>query len=121
MIYKALALQTTCFTVNKAANRAEAETIMTATIERINAQIRASKAFIGQDLKLVVLPEYFLTGFPMGETMAQWQAKACIPMQGEIYDLLGKMAQDNGIYLSGNAYELDENFPDLYFQTSMIV
>jgi predicted amidohydrolase len=121
MIYKALALQTTCFTVNKATNRAEAEAIMKATIERIHNQIRASKAFIGQDLKLVVLPEYFLTGFPMGETMAQWQAKACIPMQGEIYDLLGKVARENGVYLSGNAYELDDNFPDLYFQTSFIL
>ena len=121
MIYKALALQTTCFTVNNATTQAEVEAIMTATIERISAQIRASKAFIGQDLKLVVLPEYFLTGFPMGETMAQWQAKACIPMQGKIYDLLGKMARDNGIYLSGNAYELDKNFPELYFQTSFIL
>jgi predicted amidohydrolase len=121
MIYKALALQTTCFTVNKTSHQNEAEAIMTATIERINAQIRASKAFIGQDLKLVVLPEYFLTGFPTGETMAQWQAKACISMHGKIYDLLGKMAQDNQVFLSGNAYELDENFPNLYFQTSFIL
>jgi predicted amidohydrolase len=120
MIYKALALQTTCFTVNKAADKTAAEAIMSATIERVNGQIRASKAFIGQDLKLVVLPEYFLTGFPMGETFEQWRDKACLEMDGKIYEKIGKMAADNGVFLSGNAYELDPNFPDLYFQTSFI-
>ena len=120
MIYKALALQTTCFTVNKAADKTAAEAIMSTTIDRINGQIRASKAFIGPDLKLVVLPEYFLTGFPMGETFAQWRDKACLEMNGKIYEKIGKMAADNGVFLSGNAYELDPNFPDLYFQTSFI-
>ncbi len=120
MIYKALALQTTCFTVNKAADKTAAEAIMLATIDRINGQIRASKAFIGQDLKLVVLPEYFLTGFPMGETFEQWRDKACLEMDGKIYAKIGKMASDNGVFLSGNAYELDPNFPELYFQTSFI-
>ena len=121
MIYKALALQTTCFAVNKATEKTAAEAIMSATIDRINAQIRASKAFIGQDLKLVVLPEYFLTGFPMGETFDQWKNKACLEINGKIYEKLGKIAADNGIFLSGNAYELDPNFPDLYFQTSFIL
>jgi predicted amidohydrolase len=121
MIYKALALQTTCFTVNKAKNRAEAQPIMDATIQRVGDQIRASKAFIGQDLKLVVLPEYFLTGFPMGESIAAWQEKACLDMQGSEYAALGKIAADNGIYLSGNVYENDPHFPNLYFQTSFIL
>jgi predicted amidohydrolase len=120
MIYKTLALQTTCFTVNKAADKTAAEAIMSSTIERINGQIRASKAFIGQDLMLVVLPEYFLTGFPMGETFEQWRDKACLEIDGNIYKKIGKMASDNGIFLSGNAYELDPNFPELYFQTSFI-
>jgi predicted amidohydrolase len=120
-MYKALALQTTCFTVNKTQNAAEAESLMLQSINRINAQIRASKAFIGQDLKLVVLPEYFLTGFPMGETIAQWREKACIPMDGKIYDALGKVARDNKVFLSGNVYETDENFPNLYFQASFIL
>ena len=120
MIYKALALQTTCFTVNKATDRTAAEAIMSTTIDRVNGQIRASKAFVGQDVKLVVLPEYFLTGFPMGETFAEWRDKACLEMGGKIYEKIGKMAADNGVFLSGNAYELDPNFPELYFQTSFI-
>jgi predicted amidohydrolase len=121
MIYKALALQTTCFTVNKVKDRSEAQPIMDATMARINAQIRASKAFIGQDLKLVVLPEYFLTGFPMGESIAAWYEKGCLDMDGSEYATLGKIAVDNGIYLSGNVYERDPNFPKLYFQTSFII
>ena len=75
--YKALALQTTCFAVNNCKNRVEADAKNRHTLQRLAAQIRASKAFIGQDLKLVVLPEYFLSGFPMGETMDAWREKAC--------------------------------------------
>lgn len=119
--YKALALQATCQAINSCIDRDEASKNMMATIETIGKQIKASKAFIGQDLKLVVLPEYFLTGFPMGETMKQWKEKACIAMDGEEYAALKKIAVEAQIFLSGNVYELDKNFPDLYFQTSFII
>jgi len=95
--------------------------MMLQTLDRLDAQIRASKAFIGQDTKLVVLPEYFLTSFPLGETMPQWRDKACLEIDGRIYDRVGEIAQKHSIFLSGNAYELDPHFPKLYFQTSFIV
>lgn len=117
--YKALALQCSCEAVNRH-DIIEARLKIRAAIVKTNKQIKASKGFIGQDLKLVVLPEYFLTGFPMGESIAEWQEKACIEMNGEEYDLLNKVAADNNIYLSGNVYETDKHFPDLYFQTSFI-
>lgn len=94
---------------------------MLESVRKIHAQIKASKAFIGQDLQLVVLPEYFLTGFPMGESTAEWQDKACIHPKDEIYGALQHLAQDCGIYLSGNVYELDDHFQQLYFQTSFII
>jgi predicted amidohydrolase len=119
--YKALALQITCDTINSCITRNEAEIVFKKTFSKINTQISASKAFIGQDLKLVVLPEYFLTGFPMGETIEQWRVKACIKMDGWEYEELGKIASQNQIYLSANAYELDPNFPKIYFQTSFII
>ena len=75
MRYKALALQITCDTVNSCQSKQEVDGVYRKTFNKINAQIRASKVFIGQDLKLVVLPEYFLTGFPMGETIEQWREK----------------------------------------------
>ena len=58
------------------------------TIARVGKQIKASKVFIGADLKLVVLPEYFLTGFPMGESMEEWRKKGCIDMEGDVYDAI---------------------------------
>ena len=119
--YKALALQITCDTINSCQSKEEVEIVFRKTFTKINAQIKASKAFIGQDLKLVVLPEYFLTGFPMGETIEQWREKACLKMDGWEYEELGKIAVQNQIYLSGNVYELDPNFPKIYFQTSFII
>lgn len=119
--YRAIALQTKCFAVNYAKSKAEAAAIIKQTVERLAKQIYASIQFVGQDVKLVVLPEYFLTGFPMGESIEAWREKACLEIGGETYELLGRIAQERKIFLSGNAYELDENFPELYFQTSFII
>lgn len=119
--YRALALQVTCDAVNQLKDPSEIRAKMMATIERVSLQIKASINFIGKDTKLVVLPEYFLTGFPMGEMIEEWKIKACIEMNGPEYEALGKIAQDQQIYLSGNVYELDPHFPDLYFQTSFLI
>lgn len=119
-LYKALALQITCKAVNEL-SVADAKKQMLSTVAQVGKQIKASKAFIGQDVKLVVLPEYFLTGFPMGETIEQWKEKACIHPNDEVYAAIKKVAIDNNIFLSGNAYELDDHFTNLYFQTSFII
>lgn len=121
MRYKALALQVTCQTVNSCRNRAEAQPIMNQTLDRLEGQIAASMAFLGKDTKLVVLPEYFLTGFPMGESIEAWQEKASLDMDGPEYARMGQICQKLQIYLSGNVYENDPHFPDIYFQTSFIV
>lgn len=92
-----------------------------ANIDRIGAAIGASKAFIGQDLRLVVLPEYFATSYPLGETIPGWAAKAAFAIDGAEYARLARVAQDHAIFLSGNAYEIDPHFPELYFQTSFIM
>ncbi|MBX9732539.1 MAG: hypothetical protein K2X37_00615 [Chitinophagaceae bacterium] len=119
--YKALALQVTTEAVNSCANYASAKEKMMHALSRIGKQIKASKAFIGQDLRLVVLPEYFLTGFPMGESMEEWRDKGCIDMEGDIYDAIKQAAIDAQIFLSGNVYERDPHFPDLYFQACFII
>ncbi|MBD2198995.1 MULTISPECIES: nitrilase-related carbon-nitrogen hydrolase [Calothrix] len=119
--YRALALQVTCHAVNQASDRTEARALMQNTINRLSQQIAASLAFIGFDCKLIVLPEYFLTGFPLGESLAVWADKACLEMHGAEYEALGKIAQKHRIFLAGNAYELDPNFPELYFQTCFVI
>lgn len=119
--YRALALQLTCHAVNQAIDRQEARSLMQQAIARISSQIAASIAFIGADCRLVVLPEYFLTGFPLGEPFASWADKACLEMAGAEYEALGKIAQKYRIFLAGNAYELDSHFPNLYFQTCFVI
>ncbi len=118
--YAALALQTRCDTVNRLPDT-EVRNAMLASIDRVTDQIHAAKAFIGPDLKLVVLPEYFMTGYPLGDTIEGWANKAAISEGGAEYDALSKAAEANGVYLCGNAYETDPHFPGLYFQTCFIV
>ena len=118
--YYALALQVRCRSVNRL-GIAEARRSIHTAIATCGAQITASRAFIGSDTRLVVLPEYFLTGFPLGESIADWARKAALDMDGAEYDALGKICQDNKLFLSGNAYERDPKFPGLYFQTSFII
>jgi deaminated glutathione amidase len=117
--YKALALQTNCYAINAIENNFLQHRLK--IIERVGKQIKASKQFIGQDVKLVVLPEYFTTGFPMGETIEQWQTKGCIANGSEEYKAMADIAIENNIFVSGNWYELDEHFTSIYFQTSFII
>lgn len=119
--FRAVALQVTCHAVNQATDRQEARSLMQNTINRLARQIAASLAFIGSDCRLIVLPEYFLTGFPMGESLAVWGEKACLEMAGAEYEALSNIAQKYSIFLAGNAYELDPNFPGLYFQTCFVI
>jgi predicted amidohydrolase len=119
--YRALALQTRCDSVSAMSSPDEARAAMTATIARISDQVFASKQFLGPDVALVVLPEYFLTGFPMGDPTEVWMAKAALDTDGREYELLGAAAQRSRVYLAGNTYELDAHFPGLFFQTSFII
>ncbi len=94
---------------------------MLETIYGIGAQIRAAKAFTGPDVRLVVLPEYFLTSYPAGEPIPVWRDLAAIQFDGPEYQALGKVASDNKIFLAGNTYEVDPYFPDIYFQTCFLI
>ncbi len=119
--YGALALQIKVQATAQCADVASCRQQINASLERVAAQVAASKAFIGPHLRLVVLPEYFLTGYPMGETAAAWRARGCVAVDGPEYERIGAIASANGLFLAGNLYETDSHFPDLYFQTSFIV
>lgn len=118
--YTALALQTRCDAVNPL-DKAGARDAMLASIARIDDQIRGSLVLTGPSLRLVVLPEYFMTGYPVGETIEGWADKAAIAVGGPEYDALSALAQKHNIWLSGNAYEADSNFPGYYFQVCFII
>lgn len=116
-----MCMQVKCHAVSQVSDPAEARAIMRQSLERLRGQILASAAFVGPDCRLVVLPEYFLTGFPMGDSIAGWAQKAALEMSGPEYEYLGRIARDGGLYLAGNAYEVDPAFPELYFQTCFLI
>lgn len=119
--YSALAIQITCQAVNACQSTEEARAQIFSSIDRVARQVAAAKAFIGPGLKLVVLPEYFLTSYPQGESIEYWRQIGCIDPDGPEREALATIASDQGVYLSGNAYETDPHFPSLYFQTSFIL
>jgi predicted amidohydrolase len=121
LAYRALALQVACRAVNRCPDRAAARAQMSATLQRIGRHVGAAKGFHGQDVRLVVLPEYFLTGYPMAESIPEWADKAALAPDGPEYDALAGIASANDVFLSGNAYETDPAFPGIYFQASFVI
>lgn len=123
--YAALALQIRTACVNDCRDRASARARMQQNIEHAGRSLIASKAFVrqfsGSEVRLAVMPEYFLTGFPMGETIPEWRDKAALELDGPEYRMLADIARSCDLYLAGNAYEVDPNFPELYFQCCFIL
>jgi predicted amidohydrolase len=123
--YGALALQFATACVNDCGDRDAARQRMRENLARVGASVAASKGFIRQysgiETKLVVLPEYFLTGFPLGESVPVWRDKAALAIDGPEYRALAEIAARSDVYLAGNAYEIDPHFPELYFQTCFII
>jgi predicted amidohydrolase len=121
-VYRALALQVKCVAVSRAADRAEARAVMARSLARVRENVTAAVAWLGRgEDALVVLPEYFLTSFPTGEAVPAWAEKAALEMDGPEYQALGRMAEENGVHLAGNAYEADPKFPGLFFQTCFLI
>jgi predicted amidohydrolase len=125
MTYAAVAMQLIAQSVERCVDRVEARAQMFEMIEALGPKIRASSIFIAQyggaPVRLVVLPEYLLTSYPGRISIPDFAHKAALDVDGAEYDALGKIASEQNIYLSGNAYEADVHFPGLYFQTSFVI
>lgn len=119
--FYACAIQMRVDAVNIDTTRESARARMRASLARAAAHIRGAKSWVGADLALVVLPEYFLTGFPITESVPQWIDKAVLSIGGEEYAALGAIAQESNVYLAGNAYERDPKFPGIFFQCSFLI
>ncbi|MEO7386011.1 MAG: nitrilase-related carbon-nitrogen hydrolase [Gammaproteobacteria bacterium] len=107
------------------ANRHAARTQMAANITRISAALEASAPYLadgyGLPVRLVVLPEYVLTGAPTDGPFVLWRDLACLDIAGAEYEALAGIASRGGFFLAGNAYEADPHFPELYFQCSFVI
>jgi predicted amidohydrolase len=123
--YAAVALQIAARSVERTPDKDAARKQMLETISSIAPKLRSAAIFIqqygGAPVKLAVLPEYFLTSYPGRISIPDFADKAALEIDGPEYDALGKVAQDQKIFLAGNAYEADKNFPNLYFQTSFVI
>ena len=123
--YMAVALQVSVKGVNRCPDRATSRARINENLKRIGEYTTTASNFLrffyGIPVRLVGLPEYAVTGFPMKESPAEWRDRACLEQNGPEYEQLGKIAQQNNIFLAGNVYEIDPKFPELYFQTCFII
>ncbi|MBM3513128.1 MAG: nitrilase [Alphaproteobacteria bacterium] len=122
--YTATALQVSCVAVN-GKSKADAHATMLSSIATLKGAIATTvgftKSFAGTDTKLIVLPEYFLSSFPMGEPIPVWKEIGAIEIDGPEYAALSAIAQAQKCYLAGNTYEIDPKFPELYFQCCFVI
>lgn len=124
-IYSAVAMQLTAQSVEAATTRAEASQMIADMMAVVERKIMGARVFIeqygGHAVKLAVLPEYLFTSYPGRISIPDFAERAAFDMDGPEYAALGQSAQKLKLFLAGNAYERDPNFPDLYFQTSFVV
>ncbi len=123
--YIAVAMQLAARSVERAPDRAAARAQMLAMIGETGGKLRGAKIFIeqftGSTVKLAVLPEYLLTSYPGRISIPDFADRAAIDIGGPEYEAMGRVASDLKLFLAGNAYETDRNFPGLYFQTSFVI
>jgi predicted amidohydrolase len=123
--YAAVAMQLAARSVEKAPDKAAARKMMMETIGSLAPKLRSASGFIqqygGAPVRLAVLPEYMFTSYPLRISIPDFADKAAFEIGGAEYEALGKIAQDQKLFLAGNAYETDSHFPGLYFQTSFVI
>lgn len=123
--YAAVAMQLAAQSVERAPDKATARQQMLGTIASMEPKIRSAAIFVqqyaGSPVKLAVLPEYVLTSYPGRISIPDFADMAALEVGGPEYEAMGAMAQRLGMFIAGNAYEVDRHFPGLYFQTSFII
>lgn len=123
--YAAVAMQLAARSVERLTTREAVTAQITAHIADVEAQIRSASVFIGQyggaPVKLAVLPEYLFTSYPGRIAIPDFARLAAFAPDGPEYEALGKMAEKLKMFIAGNAYETDVNFPGLYFQASFVI
>lgn len=120
----ATCIQTLNHVVNEARDRAEAMAMVGRSLDRWESFVRAAVGRgggSGGPRQLVLFPEFALTGFPMGESAAEWIEKACIEIPGPETERLQKMAQKYDCWIGANAYERDPQWPGRYFNCCFLI
>jgi predicted amidohydrolase len=71
--------------------------------------------------KLALMPEFVFTGGPRHNGVTEWLAKAGYPIPGPITAPFQALAQAKNIYIGGNLFETDPDWPGRYFNTCFLV
>jgi len=74
------------------------------------------------DLKLVVFPEFFLTGpvSPLGHKLGHIADKIGVTFPGVEMDQIAAFASEYKCYVSGGVFEYDPDWPERFFNTAFI-
>jgi predicted amidohydrolase len=120
LVYRATAMQIACHPINECPDKTAARAQMHACLERLKVTVPGARVSAGADMRLVVLPEYFMTGFPLGMPIPTWADWAAVDIDGPEYATLSRIASDAKVYLAGNAYVRDKHFPGIFFQGCFI-
>lgn len=123
--FAAVAMQLTARSVERLKTRAEVTAQVKEHVAAITPQIRAATIFIqqygGAPVKLAVLPEYLFTSYPGRIGISEFAELAAFDIDGPEYAAIAAMAVELKLFIAGNAYERDANFPGLYFQASFVI
>jgi hypothetical protein len=119
--WRATCIQMPSRVARTAADRGEAWAIITGNIERGLMLIDRSVAAEQPAPRLVLLPEFAFQGPPRGDSVDEWIGKACYPVPGEITAPFQAKAAELGIYIGGNQFEADPEWPHRHFNTSWLI
>lgn len=100
--------------MNLAAKKETIDENLNRCLELIDGTVPATNS------KIVVFPEFFLTGYSPYRTLEDW-LEVSIKIPGEETDKLSEKARQYGIYIAGNNYEIDDEWPERFFHTSFII
>ena len=81
----------------------------------------ASKFAGRPDVKLVVFPEYWMTGASFGKSVDDFWPKVGINMSGPHFERLQQFASKVGSYVGGAIFEYDPDWPRRWFNTAFII
>ncbi len=123
--YQAMACQTIVHPITEdIANRDAAQAIVK---ENLDAALNLIWKGLGNGLgsvKLVTLPEMFLTLAPVGwrnRPSSDWLDLACIELPGPEIQPLLDVARESSVFIAANAYEFDPQWPGRYFNCCFLI
>ncbi|MEV0133168.1 nitrilase-related carbon-nitrogen hydrolase [Dactylosporangium sp. NPDC050688] len=93
--------------------------VIQTNINRILSLIDYSTGRFGR-AKLALLPEFSLQGYDHFETVEEMTA-VCVTIPGPEIDRLSAVAVEKGIYIAGNAFEVDPDWPGRWFNTAFLI